>query len=83
MRKSFDTPKIVKSSNVESFDRTDAPVLTIISGCTVAGLSIQDIRQLTMGEVFSLLELRFQTTNPKEKSNVREATQADIDAFLS
>ena len=86
MQRYFDEPKIkLKSSSSESNklnqDNQNA-TLNLITAAKIIGLSIQEIRMFTLGEFMTLLELRFSSLNQNEKSKVREATQADIDAFL-
>lgn len=84
MRKSFDHPKVPREEKSnEKSTPSASTTLSMLSGALVSGLSIPEIRLLTVGEVFSLLQLRLEMLNPKEQSHVRNATQADIDAFLS
>ena len=55
-----------------------------MSSCLRIGLTLNDLKKLTYVEVMKTMisYLDFKKDEKKKKSNVREATQADIDRFL-
>lgn len=55
-----------------------------MSSCLRIGLTLNDLKKLTYVEVMKTMisYLDLKKDDKKKKSNVREATQADIDRFL-
>ena len=60
------------------------PNLLFLSSCLRIGLTLNDLKKLTYVEVMKTMisYLDLKKDDKKKKSNVREATQADIDKFL-
>lgn len=83
MRRPFDPPKVKKKESEFSKNEDKATAIHILHLAKQIGIPIDELKQLTMGELMSLIELYTQSHQPKEEKKVRDATQADIDAFLS
>ena len=83
MRRPFDPPRVQKKENDSSEHEDKATSLHILHLAKQIGIPIDELKQLTMGELMSLIELYTQSHQPKEETKVREATQADMDALLS
>ena len=85
MRKYFDQPKIknLKSDAEPSRKTTEVEIVyNLISASKFIGFSIDELRKITVGQLLSFIDLRVSSSTQSEKSNIRDATQADIDAFL-
>ena len=58
------------------------PVHSFVASCLKVGITLTDLRDRTFVSIMKVLFSYIDVKNQKQKSEVREATQADIDAFM-
>ena len=76
--------EIDKLGDSEDSGKTTFPESSFLSSCLRIGLTLNDLKKLTYVEVMKTMisYLDFKKDEKNKKSNVIEATQADIDRFL-
>lgn len=76
--------EIDKLGDSEDSGKITFPESSFLSSCLRIGLTLNDLKKLTYVEVMKTMisYLDLKKDDKKKKSNVREATQADIDRFL-